>query len=88
MKIKECCAAILAAGLILTFAYFVFCKRYSDPIRYENFDKIEIGMTRTEVAELLGCAPGTYEYCDPRLPQFTTICVYRPRDRRGDWQGE
>jgi hypothetical protein len=74
--------------LILAFAFFLFRKPNKDPIRYENYAKIEIGMTRTEVSELLGCGPGTLETWDPQGPQFITICSGRPRDRRGDWKGE
>jgi hypothetical protein len=30
------------------------------PIRYENFDKIQRGMSKAEVEAILGCEPGNY----------------------------
>jgi len=31
-----------------------------DPIRYDNFKKIQSGMTIAQVVQLLGCQPGDY----------------------------
>ncbi len=44
--------------------------RRPDPIRYENFKCIQVGMEHRQVVELLGCSPGVYGGKDT----FTSCC--------------
>jgi hypothetical protein len=83
MKIKDACFAVVAAGLILMFAYFVFRRQDNDPIRYDNYENIQIGMSREEVKELLGCGPCTHE----NGSTWITICSYKGPDPREYWRG-
>ena len=55
---------ILAGGFALTalivVGYYVYESIDHGPIRYRNFEKIQQGMTLTDVEDLLGCPPGNY----------------------------
>lgn len=83
MKVRETCFVVPLAVFVLVYAYLVLHKS-GDPIRYVNFEQIEIGMTRQEVAELLGCGPCRYE----NGVTYTVLCNYRGPDPRGIWEGE
>src|SRR6185295_7339154 len=47
-----------------------------DPIRFENFNKIAIGMRRQMVEDLLGCPPG--DYGRPRANPGRIFCLVLP----------
>ncbi len=56
---------IVGAAMVVTLALAVlalWALNASDrgPIRYENYEKIQPGMTRGDVVRLLGCASGDY----------------------------
>jgi hypothetical protein len=50
----------VCAGLLVLGAWGLFQYLHYDPIRYENFSKIQNGMKLAEVEELLGCPQGDY----------------------------
>jgi hypothetical protein len=50
----------LALGLLALAGWWLLGGWQRGPIRYENFERIALGMTEAEVALLLGCAPGDY----------------------------
>lgn len=47
--------AILTLSALTLYCVYAAC-----PIRYQNFDRIQEGMTRAEVETLLGCPPGDH----------------------------
>lgn len=84
MKIKDALVSVVLVGLILTFTYCAFLKQPTDPIRYENFERIQVGMSRAEVTELLG--PGPCEHVNGVT--FYNLCYYSGPDASIVWQGE
>ena len=62
MKKRRWLLGISVVGLafLVASSLWVYFRSNHGPIRYENFEKIQEGMTRDEVEELLGCAPGDY----------------------------
>jgi hypothetical protein len=50
----------LVFGLLILGGLFVFQPWSRGPLRYDNFERIQKGMTKAKVLELLGCAPGDY----------------------------
>jgi hypothetical protein len=70
----------MSLGAFLTYRGFDHC-----PVRFENFNKIEIGMTQAEVEQLLGCESGYYAKKRPGKIGFAGIV---PGWERAAWQGD
>jgi len=85
-RIGDWSFATVIVGLSVTLVFVHFYRQDNDPTRYENYEKIESGMSYSEVVKLLGCGPGTYRHGD----RWVTIC----RDSQGTtwlpyvWEGE
>src|SRR5438105_847342 len=84
MKMKDLFFAAFLAGPILIFTFHAMYKRDFDPIHYENFDKIQDGMSREDVRDLLGCGPCTHE----NGVTWVSLCNYKGPDPSGPWRGE
>ena len=55
-----CVLSGLLLGLIVFAGFCVYQARDRGPIRYENLDKVQVGMTLAEVEKLLACPPGNH----------------------------
>lgn len=83
MKSRDVIFVAVLFVVIGTFTTIVF-RRPADPIRYENFEHIQVGMTRHEVGELLGCGPCVYK----DGVTYVSLCNYKGPDPCGTWDGE
>jgi hypothetical protein len=86
MSIKDLLFVTFLAGpiLVLTFLAIYSEDRRPSPIRHENYDRIQVGMSRRQVFDLLGCGACTYE----NGRTIFTICDYKGPDPRGFWRDE
>ena len=72
----------LFVGFTIAIALFIFREDDRDPIRYDNYEKIRIGMNATEVHEILGPKCG---YSDGEI--FTSLFAGKSTDPNLEWEG-
>jgi hypothetical protein len=83
---RRICIAGIVTALPLAFATWATIQLWDrEPIHYDNFDKIETGMTKGEVEGLLGCTSGNYSKKQPSKIGFAGIV---PGWERHEWIGD
>ena len=84
MKVRRWWVTVvgLIASVIIGLFFFILHEDGRDPIRYENYEKIHIGMSRTEVHEILGRNCGCE---DGQI--FISVCDGKRTDPNLEWEG-
>ncbi|MCI0638957.1 MAG: outer membrane protein assembly factor BamE [Gemmataceae bacterium] len=78
------CAAFV---LLIVAVFFVLWRRADHRINSDNFAKVQIGMTQSEVEEIFGCPPGDYDEVICLFPSKSNYYSEPWRSQQQRWGG-